>query len=179
MQVGQLVVETARALGLPAPASPTDFADARVTEVAQALARLADGTPAPEAFPDGVDTWLREFRIDWHPATLDPRRNVQRAGTWRIVGATAHPLAEPLREALDAAGAGAGIALVIADDEPPYAALLEAARLALADRSLALLIVHEGAACAGFARALHLERCLLYTSPSPRDLSTSRMPSSA
>ena len=25
----------------------------------------------------------------------------------------------------------------------------------------------------------HVERCLLYTSPSPRDLSTSRMPSSA
>ena len=25
----------------------------------------------------------------------------------------------------------------------------------------------------------HMERCLLYTSPSPRDLSTSRMPSSA
>ena len=25
----------------------------------------------------------------------------------------------------------------------------------------------------------HLKRCLLYTSPSPRDLSTSRMPSSA
>ena len=26
---------------------------------------------------------------------------------------------------------------------------------------------------------LHIEGCLLYTSPSPRDLSTSRMPSSA
>ena len=35
----------------------------------------------------------------------------------------------------------------------------------------------------GFARVLggfyHLKACLLYTSPSPRDLSTSRMPSSA
>ena len=29
------------------------------------------------------------------------------------------------------------------------------------------------------AVAGHLQRCLLYTSPSPRDLSTSRMPSSA
>ena len=30
-----------------------------------------------------------------------------------------------------------------------------------------------------FAYAIHTEVCLLYTSPSPRDLSTSRMPSSA
>ena len=30
-----------------------------------------------------------------------------------------------------------------------------------------------------FDVALHLGTCLLYTSPSPRDLSTSRMPSSA
>ena len=29
------------------------------------------------------------------------------------------------------------------------------------------------------ALAVHIETCLLYTSPSPRDLSTSRMPSSA
>ena len=29
------------------------------------------------------------------------------------------------------------------------------------------------------AAPAHMENCLLYTSPSPRDLSTSRMPSSA
>ena len=29
------------------------------------------------------------------------------------------------------------------------------------------------------AKVILIERCLLYTSPSPRDLSTSRMPSSA
>ena len=32
---------------------------------------------------------------------------------------------------------------------------------------------------AGFLMALRCKGCLLYTSPSPRDLSTSRMPSSA
>ena len=31
----------------------------------------------------------------------------------------------------------------------------------------------------GFTLKLHPERCLLYTSPSPRDMWTSRMPSSA
>ena len=47
--------------------------------------------------------------------------------------------------------------------------------------------VHEklviiGAGSAGYTAAIYAARaniCLLYTSPSPRDLSTSRMPSSA
>ena len=38
--------------------------------------------------------------------------------------------------------------------------------------------VARGATNAEIAAALHVT-CLLYTSPSPRDLSTSRMPSSA
>ena len=38
--------------------------------------------------------------------------------------------------------------------------------------------VQHAIACSSGTAALHLS-CLLYTSPSPRDLSTSRMPSSA
>ena len=38
--------------------------------------------------------------------------------------------------------------------------------------------IHE-AADVFYHLAMYLEACLLYTSPSPRDLSTSRMPSSA
>ena len=41
--------------------------------------------------------------------------------------------------------------------------------------SLALLVVGMG----GWASLFKIKGCLLYTSPSPRDLSTSRMPSSA
>ena len=40
------------------------------------------------------------------------------------------------------------------------------------------LIVKDGR-CQGVYTSIGLEICLLYTSPSPRDLSTSRMPSSA
>lgn len=158
--VGQLVVETTRALGLPAPASPTDFADARVAEVAQALVRLADGAPPSESFPAGIGPWLREFRIDWQPAAAPPRRSGGEAGTWRIMGQATHALAEPLRRELDASGAGSGIALILdasATDETMFEALPDAARLLSADRALSLLIVHDGTDCTGFARTLHLE----------------------
>jgi len=49
-----------------------------------------------------------------------------------------------------------------------------------ASRATALpLIVHTREADEAMARILQICNCLLYTSPSPRDLSTSRMPSSA
>lgn len=159
--VGQLVVETTRALGLPAPASPTDFADARVSEVAEALARLADGAPMPEPFPPGVGPWLREFRIDWQPVAAPPRRGSSESATWRIIGQAAHALAGPLRHELEASGAGSGIALILdgaAADEAMFEALLDAARLLSADSALNVLIVHDGTDCTGFARTLHLER---------------------
>ena len=45
---------------------------------------------------------------------------------------------------------------------------------------LLLIILFVGcAAAAGACAAYNISTCLLYTSPSPRDLSTSRMPSSA
>ena len=157
--VGQLVVESARSLGLPAPASPTDFADARVAEVAAALARLADGTPAPEAFPDGVAHWLREFEVVWQPVPLPGGKQQSGApGRWQLVGATLPALAEPLLAALSATGTD-GIALVIAaDDRVPHAALAEAAHRAGAERGRRLLVLHDGAPCSGFARTLHLEQ---------------------
>ena len=40
-------------------------------------------------------------------------------------------------------------------------------------------IVQIGLTCFGLANVFLFYPCLLYTSPSPRDLSTSRMPSSA
>jgi enediyne polyketide synthase len=159
--VGQLVVETALALGLPPPASPTDFADARVGDVAAALARLAGETAAPEPFPDGVADWLREFRVTWQAAALPARRAGGDAppGRWQLVGATAPAAAaDRLRAALEASPGGSGVALLVeAGGSVPYAALIEAARLAGTGRERRLLVVHDGAACASFARTLHLE----------------------
>ena len=49
----------------------------------------------------------------------------------------------------------------------------------LADTNLFLLLEQEPSNEILEPKFIQLEGCLLYTSPSPRDLSTSRMPSSA
>ena len=43
----------------------------------------------------------------------------------------------------------------------------------------AMIVAGRALTPAAFAESLRGDTCLLYTSPSPRDLSTSRMPSSA
>ena len=55
----------------------------------------------------------------------------------------------------------------------------QAARYHTGVENEAMLPLDEVTAAARTAKAHGATRCLLYTSPSPRDLSTSRMPSSA
>jgi enediyne polyketide synthase len=68
--IGQLVVEASRQLGLTPPASPTDYAQTTVGEMAQALAGraqidLAGGdAAAADTAPAGVDTWVRPFTVE-------------------------------------------------------------------------------------------------------------------
>src|SRR5207253_4899902 len=62
--VSQLIAEAARSLHLPRPVSPTDFADATIAEVAQALdeqSRIGNVSTASEvdSLPPGVDSWIR------------------------------------------------------------------------------------------------------------------------
>ena len=66
---------------------------------------------------------------------------------------------------------GSGHAIVL--DGPP-----EQGGRNLGVRPMELLLIGMGA-CSELDVLHILKRCLLYTSPSPRDLSTSRMPSSA
>ena len=66
----------------------------------------------------------------------------------------------------------------LAFDEGPFKAFLAAVDV----DALAILtgdIVEEAPDVRGEVAVLNFDVCLLYTSPSPRDLSTSRMPSSA
>ena len=61
-----------------------------------------------------------------------------------------------------------------------YGALSGISAVALLElMSIVTLDVPLTIACYAFALTLPTSICLLYTSPSPRDLSTSRMPSSA
>ena len=47
------------------------------------------------------------------------------------------------------------------------------------NKMMAELMAKSTGYCKGKGGSMHISDCLLYTSPSPRDLSTSRMPSSA
>jgi enediyne polyketide synthase len=179
ISVGQLVAEAARRLGARPPASPTDFAQATVAEIAAALALLAAAereAPAAieeEAAPAGVDSWVRPFTVDLVARHLSPR-DLRRGPTtpgdaadWTIVAPAGHPLAEALATALAerAIGrGGGGVALCLpAEVDEESAGLFVAAARALfatgrAPGSNRFLLVHSGGIGGGFARTLFLER---------------------
>ncbi|MDJ0795849.1 MAG: type I polyketide synthase [Calothrix sp. MO_167.B12] len=71
--VSQLVVEAARSLGLSPPIAPTDYADATVAEIGQALEELSNtsNTSSVEQVPAGVDWWLRTFTVELLESPLE------------------------------------------------------------------------------------------------------------
>jgi enediyne polyketide synthase len=164
ISVGQLVVEAARRLGLKPPASPTDYAQATVAEVAQALEDLARTAPAGEAeepagAPAGVDSWVRPFTVELVERKL-PRRQRAESGerAWRVIAPEGHPLAGGLAGRLE--GAGVALCLPARLDEACVPLFLEAAKAVSAGRSsrpTRFLLVQQGGGGGGFARTLHLE----------------------
>lgn len=165
ISVGQLVAEAARRLGLRPPASPTDYAQATVAEVARALEEQAEIAPAgveeADAPPAGVDTWVRPFVMELVARPLPRRRGADASSSergWKVIA----PLGHPLAEALSAGLPGQGVALCLPEAPgPEHAGLfLEAARAVLAAALAAttrLLVVQQGGGGGGFARTLHLE----------------------
>ncbi len=186
--VGQLVVEAARRLGAGAPASPTDFADASVAEMASALEELvaagAGGSEPERRLPAGVDTWVRAFVVE---RIERPRaRRSSAAGPPALAGLFATEgdvLAAALGEALpeaaapDAEGARAVVVCLPSEPSEPFgpagAAGAAGADGARWDGALDALLAGARAALAdreaafvlvhrgfgaGFARSLHLER---------------------
>ncbi|HSF39306.1 MAG TPA: type I polyketide synthase [Thermoanaerobaculia bacterium] len=161
ISVGQLVAEAARRLGLRPPASPTDYAQATVAEVAQALEEQAEIAPAgveeAEALPAGVDAWVRPFVVELVARPLPRRRGADAESPergWKVIAPFDHPLAEALSAGLP----GQGVALCLPEAPgPEHAGLfLEAARAVLAAPAR-LLVVQQGGGGGGFARTLHLE----------------------
>ncbi|HEX4498810.1 MAG TPA: SDR family NAD(P)-dependent oxidoreductase [Thermoanaerobaculia bacterium] len=173
ISVGQLVVETARRLGLRPPSSPTDYSRATVAEVAEALAQQAplEVATAHEslAAPAGVDSWVRPFTVELVerplPRGTRPPRPVgaQHAAPssalrhdWQIVAPPDHPLTARLAVRLE----GSGVALLLPPDvderHPPL--FVEAAQAALALPGPGrFLLVQQGGVGGAFARTLHLE----------------------
>ncbi len=167
ISVGQLVAEAARRLGLAPPASPTDFANATVRQVAEALAeqtlRATAGRKQEEALPQGVEAWVRPFAIDWVERALEPppaagRKSAGAASgaAWKVVAAPGHPLADLLAQALPPLAGGVALCLPANASEASPGLLLEAARAAIAGATL-FVVVQEGGGGGGLARTFFRE----------------------
>ncbi len=169
ISVGQLVAEAARSLGLAPPASPTDFANATVRQVAEALAeqtqRGAAGASPGEALPPGVDAWVRPFSIEWVERALEtsgtgaaaPRPTAAGTARWSLYAPDGHPLAAALAAAALERIAGGGVALCLPADASTVspALLLEASRAAIG--APRFLVVQQGGGGGGLARTFFRE----------------------
>jgi enediyne polyketide synthase len=166
--VSQMVAEGARRLGSPVPASPTDYANATVAEIASALEarptfERADARPPSKGAPAGAATWIREFSVAWvdrprpDPGAHSPREPVP---PWKVIAPPGSPWTGKLPEALAAVGAGPGVAVCLPPDpdEESVPLLLRGARETLeAKGEIRFLLVQESEGGAAFARTLHLE----------------------
>ncbi|MFV2096441.1 SDR family NAD(P)-dependent oxidoreductase [Micromonospora sp. LOL_014] len=166
--VGQLVNQAAARRGIAASATPTNFATATVGQLADALDQLSttatDGEAHAPAVVDGAATWSRAFRIDLDPAgppvPVAAAGGASAGGGWRVYARDDHPLAEPLRLALDRAGLGGGVLVCLSPQCPAdeVELALRAARELLAggggDR---FVLVQSDRGAAGLAKTLRLE----------------------
>ena len=164
--VGQLVAEAARALNLTPPASPTHYADASVTEVAQALEEIAqtggaDTHREATRSPAGADTWIRPFTISWVERPLRQPKTATGTGSWQVIAPPDLPLAAAIQALLDQQGMGNGVLLCLPPnpDERHLSLLLESSRTVLAEPSIErFVLVQSGGGAAAFARTLYLEQ---------------------
>lgn len=164
ISVGQIVVEAARQLGLAPPLAPTEYANATVAGIAEALESLrktgvTEDYPA-ETVPAGVDAWVRAFTVEKMecPLLSKPKKTAEK-GRWRLWASAGHPVAHRLHEFLEAwGGSGALVCLQPQVDEGQFKLLLQAARTTLGQegQSYFVLVQQQGLA-ASFARTLRQE----------------------
>jgi len=117
--VGQIVSEAARALGLLPPTAPTEYADATVAEIAQALEELKQtGTLELEErlkTPAGIDAWIRTFQIVYTEKPLSSASqhvSHQAQSSWKVLAPPAYSFAEDLSKACaELKGAGVLVCL--------------------------------------------------------------------
>jgi len=180
--VGQIVAEAAQHLGLPPPASPTDYANATVAEVAQALEeRVRTGgsaTSKQEQQPSGVESWVRCFDVEMVRRPLPQAKPSPSGGIWNIFALPGHPFAAALQRELDSWGGGGGYAVCLPEDpdERHLGLLLEGAHSVLNHRGATrFVLLQHGGGAASFARTLHLESpelttCVVDIPPQPEAL---------
>ncbi|WP_428962025.1 type I polyketide synthase [Micromonospora fluostatini] len=161
--VGQIVNQAARELNVSAPTLTSAYATATVAEIAQILDEAAGtGTAADDRAPvvTGVGPWVRAFAVDLVPTEVGPRVGEPVDGGWQSFVAGPHPLAEPLRVALEQARVGGGVLLCLPRDGQPehVPVLLRAARAALSQGApVRFVAVGDRRTAAGLAKTLHQE----------------------
>jgi enediyne polyketide synthase len=162
--VGQVVNQAAQQIGIPPAQVPTNFASATVGELADTLDTLAStAQPADTTGPshvDGAGPWARAWRVDLDEAPLPPRIGGPESGTWRVYADPAHPLAQPLRRALESAQLGTGVLVCLpevcteADLEYALRGVHDVLGGSPGDR---FVLVEHGYGAAGLAKTLRLE----------------------
>jgi len=164
--VSQLIADASRRLGLSAPVAPTDYANATIGEMVQALEDLAhtgnhEASQETQQLPSGVDAWIRTFTIEQVESPL-PRRlppSPTPKGKWQLFAPANHPLASKLEQLLDNwGGVGVIVCLPPNPDERHLPLLLSGAKAVLANKQIThFILVQQGGGGAGFVRTLHQE----------------------
>ncbi|HBY80184.1 MAG TPA: beta keto-acyl synthase, partial [Cyanobacteria bacterium UBA11148] len=165
--VGQLVVEAAKRLKLSPPVAPTDYANATISEVVQALEELVstghlESENEEQQLPSGVDAWIRTFTVEFVERPLSYRvlPSTSATGQWQIFAPNNSPLATLLQQAFDDWGNGGGVVVCLPPepDERHLNLLLSGAKAVLAEKQATrFVLVQQGGGGAAFARTLHLE----------------------
>lgn len=158
--VGQIMVQAAKAMATDPPVDVMDYADASVTEIANAVGALkgARGSPEVAEFPAGLDSWLRAFTVNLEESPF-PQHEKQIVGPSKVLASPGHPLARTLSlELAKSTASGLFICLPPEPDNSVPGLLIEGAQAVLQSTTgPRLVIVQSCAVGASFARSLHLE----------------------
>jgi enediyne polyketide synthase len=163
--VGQIVSEAARVLGILPPVAPTEYADASVAEIAQALEELKESGGAIELeermrTPSGVDSWIRAFQVEYveKPLARGQSRLSGQCG-WKVLAPAEYPFTEKLKKACALLeGEGVIVCLPPHPEEQHLPFLLQGVREVLSEeRACHFVLVQHGGGGAGIARTLALE----------------------
>ncbi len=158
--VGQIVTSAAKLLGSPPPLSPTDYADATVSQIAESLEKLknikANGNlDAIEDLLNGLDTWVRPFKTELVGRELPNIETNEGVGSWQIFSSSDYPLTEEIRRDFGKLE-GSGV-IVCVRSEADAALLLEGAKNVLQSGGDKFVVVQHERSFAGFARSFTLE----------------------
>ena len=162
--VGQVMNHVAREVGLPPAQAPANFATATVKELADALDELSANVQETDferpAAVTGAGAWVRAFAVDLDTVECPARPAPEANGRWRVYAYGDHPLAEPLRGALDRGGVGGGILVCLPSDcteQQLELALFGAQAATGGPPGSRFVLVQQGRGATGLAKTLKLE----------------------